>query len=71
MNVREAKQTARTWVDVNLREWPGLRAAHLVGGITTMPADAPFPAAKDVDLHLILDEGSPALRRMGGFVCFF
>lgn len=67
MNVREAKQTARTWVDANLREWPGLRAAHLVGGITTMPGDAPFPASKDVDVHLIFAEGSPALEGEGPF----
>lgn len=62
MNAGQVKGTAREWVAVNLERWPGLRAAHLVGGITTMPADAPFPAHKDVDMHLIFDEGSPALQ---------
>jgi hypothetical protein len=67
MNAQQAKQTAKAWVEANLEVWPGLRAAHLVGGITTMPDDAPFPAHKDVDLHLIFEEGSPALRPAGPF----
>jgi hypothetical protein len=54
-----ARQAARDWIEASLGQWPGLRAAHLVGGITTMPDDAPFPAHKDVDVHLIFDEGSP------------
>lgn len=67
MNAGQAKRTAREWVEDNRGRWPGLRAAHLVGGITTMPADAPFPITKDVDLHLIFDEGSPALQPMGPY----
>ena len=65
MTVSQAKQTARAWVEANAERWPGLRAAHLVGGITALPDEAPFPATKDVDLHLIFDEGSPALRGDG------
>jgi hypothetical protein len=68
VNVAHAKQTAREWVEAHIDQWPGLRAAHLVGGITTMPADAPFPPAEnDVDVHLIFDAGSPALRSHGPF----
>jgi hypothetical protein len=67
MNTRQARETARDWVAENLTKWPGLRAAHLTGGITTMPDDAPFPPHKDVDLHLIFDEGSPALTAGGPF----
>ena len=67
MNAKQAKQAAQAWVDANLRQWPGLRAAHLVGGITTMPDDASFPTHKDVDVHLIFDEGSPALQPEGPF----
>lgn len=67
MNVRQAKQTAGEWVEANVGEWPGFRAAHLVGGITALPDGAPFPASKDVDLHLIFDEGSPALQPRGVF----
>lgn len=67
MNVATVKETARSWVAANLPQWPGLRAAHLVGGITAMPDDAPYPPTKDVDIHLIFEEGSPSLRAEGPF----
>lgn len=62
MNAGQAKQSARAWVEANRERWPGLRAAHLVGSITTMVDDAAFPADKDVDLHLIFNDGDPALH---------
>jgi hypothetical protein len=65
MNVRQAKETARAWVEANVEAWTGLRAAHLVGGITSLPDEAPFPATKDVDVHLIVDEDS-ATREVDG-----
>jgi hypothetical protein len=65
MNVRQAKQTARAWVETHVDDWPGLRAAHLVGGITSLPDEAPFPEAKDVDLHLVVDEASATLEKDG------
>ncbi len=68
MDARRAKATTRAWVESLVPEMPGLVAAHLVGGITTMPDDAPFPATKDVDLHLIFAEGSPALEQTGPFL---
>jgi hypothetical protein len=68
MNARQAKQTVKEWVEANTQNWPGLQGAHLVGGITTMPDEAPFPAYKDVDLHLIFEEGSPALQPTGPFM---
>ena len=68
MDAKQAKRTVKAWVDANLGTWPGLRAAHLTGGITAMPDDAPFPAHKDVDLHLVFAEGSPALEAGGPFV---
>ncbi len=67
MDARQARDVAREWVAVNLDQWPGLRAAHLVGGLTTMPDDAPFPSHKDVDVHLVFDEDSPALLPAGPF----
>jgi hypothetical protein len=67
MDAKQAKLTAKAWVEANLARWPGLRAAHLVGGITSMADGAPLPAHKDVDLHLIFVEGSPALRPAGPF----
>jgi hypothetical protein len=57
----------REWVNVNAEHYPGLRGEHLVGGITTMPANAPFPAYKDVDMHLAFDESSPILSPQGPF----
>ena len=67
MNTQQAKATARAWVEANLEHWPSLRAAHLVGSITTMPDAATFPAHKDVDLHLIFDPDSPMLIPTGPF----
>ncbi len=68
MDTRHAIETARSWIQSNLSEWPGLRAAHLVGGITALPPTAPFPPTKDVDIHLVFDEGSPALQPPGPFM---
>jgi hypothetical protein len=67
MNVHQVKQIAGAWLAQNLAQYPGLCAAHFVGSITTMPDEAYFPAYKDVDLHLIFKEGSPALENHGPF----
>lgn len=58
-----AREAARAWIveRVQAGDWPELRAAHLVGGITALEPDAPFPAGKDVDLHLIFSDDSPML----------
>jgi hypothetical protein len=71
MNVKTAKQLVRKWVEEGVEQWPGLRGAHLVGGITAMPDDAEFPAYKDVDVHLIFADGSPALRQEGPYPHLF
>ena len=68
MDAAQAKRTARDWIEASLWQWPGLRGAHLVGGITSMPDDAPFPPYKDVDVHLVFAEGSPALDIAGPFL---
>jgi hypothetical protein len=62
MKTSDAKRAAARWVEANAAGWPGLRAAHVVGGVTSMADDAPFPADKDVDLHLVFAEGSPELE---------
>lgn len=67
MNVREAKSAAVSWFEANARDLPGLRAAHFTGGVSAMADDAPFPVSKDIDLHLIFAEGSPALESDGPF----
>ena len=62
-----ARAAARAWITTNADRWPGLRAAHLVGGLAALPDDAPFPAGKDIDLHFIFDPASPALIPTGPF----
>jgi hypothetical protein len=61
----EAKGIAREWVAVNADDWPGLRAAHLVGGITAMEDDALFPITKDIDMHLIFENDSALVQQHG------
>jgi hypothetical protein len=68
MNAAQARRAARDWVNANAPGWPGLLAAHLVGGITTMPPDAPVPPSKDVDVHLIFEPGSPIFAQTGPFM---
>lgn len=68
MNVREVKESARQWVELNLEKWPGLAAAHLVGSVAAAPNDDPFPAHKDVDVHLVFAEGSEMLVPRGPFL---
>ena len=67
MNVQRVKETMRTWVADNADRYPDLWAAHLVGSITTMAEEMPFPDDKDVDLHLIFAPDSPALAHHGSF----
>jgi hypothetical protein len=68
MNARAVKQVAKQWVQDNLQAWPGLRAAHLVGSVAAAPDDVPFPAYKDVDMHLIFDDSSDMLVPRGPFL---
>ena len=67
MKVRDIRHEARAWVEQNAPGWPGLRAAHLVGGITSQPDEADFPSYKDVDFHLVFDDDSPMLVPTGPF----
>ena len=67
MNVRQMKQITGEWLTMNLSQYPGLVGAHFVGSINTMPDEADFPTYKDVDLHLVFKDGSPALENHGPF----
>ena len=67
MDVSQARTLTRKWVEGNAEKFDGLRAVHLVGGITTMSPDEAFPLYKDVDLHLIFDDDSPGLEPRGPF----
>ena len=56
MEVAAARQLAREWVETHCERWPGLRPAHLVGGITAMADDAPEaerPAAAEQPVRVL------------------
>ena len=67
MDTRAARAAAGAWLAANRSRWPELRAAHFVGGITALADAEPYPNHKDIDLHLIVPEGSPALASHGPF----
>jgi len=56
MNVGQVIACAREWVELYGRHTLGFCCAHLMGGITTLPKDAPFPAYRDVDLNMVLHD---------------
>jgi hypothetical protein len=56
VNVAEAIARAKTWVETEASRMPGFRGAHLLGGVNELPADAPFPRHRDVDLHVVLEQ---------------
>jgi hypothetical protein len=41
---------------------PGFCGAYLTGGINAMPPDAPFPLYRDVDMHIVLEEGGKSTQ---------
>ena len=51
----EAVEIARDWVARYAAEHPDFLAAHLMGSITTTPADAEFPGESDLDLMIVVD----------------
>jgi len=57
--VREVVAIVREWVDLHARQLPDFAGAYLWGGITALPADAPFPLYRDVDVVVVLTEGAP------------
>jgi hypothetical protein len=57
MNVGEVIESVREWVDRHGKHIDGFRAAHLMGGILTLPHAAAFPAYRDVDLNIVCDGG--------------
>ena len=57
--VHEVVAIVREWVDLHARHLPNFAGAYLWGGITALPADAPFPLYRDVDVIVVLTEGAP------------
>ncbi len=56
MNVGQVIELAKEWVEIHGSQTPGFCGAHLVGWINSAPLDAPFPAYRDVDLDIILQD---------------
>ncbi len=57
--VAEVIELVREWVDRPARARPDFAGAYLWGGITTLPAEAPFPLYRDVDVVVVLTQGAP------------
>jgi hypothetical protein len=62
MNVRQVIQLAKEWVRLYGSQIPGFCGAYLTGGINAMPPDAPFPPYRDVDVHIVLEEGGKSTQ---------
>jgi hypothetical protein len=52
--VGEVVEIVREWVDLHVRHLPNFAGAYLWGGITALPADAPFQLYRDVDVHVVV-----------------
>lgn len=57
--VREVVDIVREWVDRDARRMPGFAGAYLWGGITALPADAPFALYRDVDVVVVSSADVP------------
>ncbi|MDQ5825260.1 MAG: hypothetical protein M3441_13790 [Chloroflexota bacterium] len=56
--VGEVVEIVREWVDLHARHMPHFAGAYLWAGITALPADAPFPLYRDVDVVVVFTEGT-------------
>jgi hypothetical protein len=56
--VREVIEIVREWVDLHARHLPGFAGAYLWAGITALPPDEPFPLYRDVDVVVVMQEGT-------------
>ncbi len=56
MNTSQAIALAKDWVETHGRHVPGFCGAHLMGGLTYAPKDAPFADYRDIDLNIVLQD---------------
>jgi hypothetical protein len=49
----------REWVELHARQLPDFAGAYLWGGITALPAEAPFHLYRDVDVVVVRTAGAP------------
>jgi hypothetical protein len=57
--VHEVIEIVREWVELYARHLPDFAGAYLWGGVTALPADAPFPLYRDVDVVVVLTKDAP------------
>lgn len=57
--VRDVIAIVDDWVERDARHLPNFAGAYLWGGITALPADAPFYLYRDVDVVVVLTQGAP------------
>jgi hypothetical protein len=57
--VRDVIAIVQEWVDLHARRLPNFAGAYLWGGITALPADAPFHLYRDVDVVVVATQGAP------------
>ena len=58
--VRDIRRLARAWVEERAGDFPGFLGAHLGGGITALPPEAPFETYRDVDVSIVVEAPPPA-----------
>ncbi len=58
MNVKHVIEQASAWVEQHGSAFPGFGGAHLMGGILSLPHDAPFPPYRDVDLNIVVRDAT-------------
>jgi hypothetical protein len=51
-------EIVREWVELHARHLPNFAGAYLWGGITALPAEAPFQLYRDVDVVVVVTEGA-------------
>ncbi len=57
--VGEVVEIVREWVDLHARHLPDFAGAYLWGGITALPAEAPFHLYRDVDVVVVFTKDAP------------
>lgn len=55
MNVQQAKNIAKNWVEREAADLPGFIGAYLTGSILQKPDGETFPACSDIDIFVVID----------------
>jgi hypothetical protein len=58
VKVSQVVELAREWVELEGYKTPGFQGAHLMGSTAAMPRGAPFATYRDVDMNIVVPDGS-------------